>query len=277
MICHTISADKSVATFHTAPMIALTKEQAKDVRTRLTDGCGKLKSMIEGLLDSQGRVADEVHAIRKLGKSLRGGCALLGLHKNAGRELQCIGRLLSSPRDAVARLETWNKLGWDEDKNVAAAIRALLEQGTHAAARRPPRETADWCIARVDKALKKIEALDAGDLADRASKGFRKLDKRAFKRCRKLDRRRADDFHQTRKALKAWLGAVDYLPAESSPYDPGFHGLAKQLGDENDLATLSLWLDGHGFTRRFAPGLWHAIERNRKDLQLTAVAAATAL
>ena len=258
-------------------MNALTEDQANEVRSRIVSGCEQMKSMIDGLLDSQGRVADEVHAIRKLGKSLRGGFTLFRLRKNAARELPAIGRMLSSPRDAVARLSTWRSLHWDEDPSTAAAIAALLEQGTHSAARRPPRETADWCLARVDKAVLKIGSLTPADLCDRAAEGFRKLDKQAFRRCRKLDRKRIEDFHRARKAVKAWLGAVDFLPDDVAPYDPGFHGLAKLLGDENDLATLASWLDAHGFTRRFAPGLWHKIEMDRKDLQLTAIAAATTL
>ena len=43
------------------------------------------------------------------------------------------------------------------------------------------------------------------------------------------------------------------------------------LGDENDLATLSIWLDEHGFTKRFAPDLWTTIKSSRKRLQGKAI------
>ena len=43
--------------------------------------------------------------------------------------------------------------------------------------------------------------------------------------------------------------------------------LAKWLGDENDLATLSGWLEAHGFTERFAPGLWKTVRKARSRLQ----------
>ena len=85
---------------------------AKD---RLAGGCDTMRQRLHGLLDAKGRVAEEVHAIRKLGKSLRGGFSLFRLEKSAALEIQAIGRLLAGPRDAVSRLKTWNKLGWVGD------------------------------------------------------------------------------------------------------------------------------------------------------------------
>jgi hypothetical protein len=67
--------------------------------------------------------------------------------------------------------------------------------------------------------------------------------------------------------VKAWLGAIGFLPEHSVKADPVLHELAEQLGDENDLATLAAWLDEHGFTRRFAPDLWDAIKTSRQRLQ----------
>ena len=104
-------------------------------RERLTTHCESMKQQLLGLLDSKGRVAEEIHAIRKLGKSLRGGFSLFRLGKSAALEIQAIGRLLSGPRDAVSRLNTWNKLGWVGDPGICAAIAGLLDQQTHSAAR----------------------------------------------------------------------------------------------------------------------------------------------
>ena len=252
-------------------MIALDETTARLVREQLTADCSKMKDLLVGLLDSKGKVAEEIHAIRKLGKSLRGGLALFLLEKSAAREIQAIGRLLSGPRDAVSRFNTWNKLGWVGDPGISAAIAGLLEQHTHSAARRPPPETIAWCVDRVSAALEELQAIPAEHLAERISKGLSKLEKRALSRCRKLDHQDDEDFHQARKAVKAWLGAIGLLPENSVKADPVLHELAEQLGDENDLATLSVWLDEHGFTRRFVPDLWNAIKASRRRLQRKAI------
>lgn len=226
-----------------------------------------MKQLLSGLLDSKGKVAEEIHAIRKLGKSLRGGFALFRLEKTSAVEIQAIGRLLSNSRDAVSRFNTWNKLGWQEDPTVSAAIGLLLEQQTHSAARRPPPETMAWCLARVDTALAELQGLPEQNLEGLLTKGLEKLEKRALKRCGKLDHRSEGDFHETRKAVKALLGATEFLPEGSPPPNPQFQHLAELLGDENDLATLSLWLKQHGFTNRFAPDLCKTIDGARGKLQ----------
>lgn len=252
-------------------MIVPDETTARLACERLSADCSKMKDLLAGLLDSKGKVAEEIHAIRKLGKSLRGGFALFLLEKSAAREIQTIGRLLSGPRDAVSRLNTWNKLGWVGDPGISAAIHGLLEQHTHSAARRPPPETIAWCVDRVSAALDELQSLPAEHLPERIGKGLAKLEKRTLTRCRKLDRQDDEDFHQARKAVKAWLGAIGYLPENSVTADPVLHELAEQLGDENDLATLAEWLDEHGFTRRFAPELRDAIKASRRRLQRKAI------
>jgi hypothetical protein len=236
-------------------------------RERLATGCDTMKQLLLGLLDAKGKVAEEVHAIRKLGKSLRGGFSLFRLEKSSALEIQAIGRLLSGPRDAVSRLNTWNKLAWNEDPKVSAAISGLLDQHTHSAARRPPPETIKWCVERADAAQKELNALPVEELAATITKGLKKLEERAIKRCRKLDHRAEEDFHEARKAVKALLGAIGFLPEGAVSLDPRLNDLAELLGDENDLATLSHWLESHGFTPRFAPGLWKTIRAARHRLQ----------
>ena len=240
-------------------------------RERLATGCGTMKQLLNGLLDSSGRVAEEVHAIRKLGKSLRGGFTLFRLEECAALEIQAIGRLLSGPRDAVSRLNTWNKLGWSADPETAAAIVGLLEQHTRSAARRPPPETIAWCLHRVDAALGMLDALPVDSLDKRVSKGLCKLEDKVRKRCSRLDHRAEHDFHEARKALKAWLGAVGFLPGDLSEVVTPLHDLAEMLGDENDLATLADWLRGHGFTPHFAPDLWKSLKMRRRRIQRKAI------
>jgi hypothetical protein len=236
-----------------------------------------MKQSLLGLLDSKGKVAEEVHAIRKLGKSLRGGFWLFRLEKSSALEIQAIGRLLSEPRDAVSRLNTWSKLAWNDDPKVALAIAGLLDQQTHSAARRPPPETIAWCVERTDAAQKELQGLAAEELTGMIAKGLEKLEKRALKRCQKLDHREQEDFHEARKAVKALLGAAGFLPESVMHLDPKLHDMAEMLGDENDLATLSRWLVNHGFTPRFAPGLWKSLERTRRGLQGKAIKVAAKL
>ena len=226
--------------------------------------------LLNGLIDSKGRVAEEVHAIRKLGKSLRGGFTLFRLGKSSAKEIQVIGRLLSGPRDAVSRLSTWRKLAWEGDNSTTAAIYQLLEQQTHSAARRPPAETISWCVERVSKALNHLLELPADTLAARMEVGMEKLGKQIVKRCRKLDHRGEHRFHDARKALKAYLGATGFLPEGAIAHDPTMAELTEILGDENDLATLSNWLEEHGFTVDFVPDLWARITESRKSLQMRA-------
>jgi hypothetical protein len=247
------------------------EQEAKFAREQLLAGCDTMERFLHGLLDSKGRVAEEVHAIRKLGKSLRGGFSLFRLGKNSAKEIQAIGRLLSSPRDAVSRLNTWHKLGWNDDDSASAAIGALLVQQTHSAARRPPPETIAWCAERVAAARRNLQELAENDLTERVGIGMQKLRKRLSKRFETIDHSGKEDFHDARKALKAYLGALGFMPAESFAPDPEMTKLADVLGDENDLGTLSTWLEARGFTADFVPGLWEKLTKSRAKLRKKAI------
>lgn len=252
-------------------MTALSEEDAQFARGQLANGCDKIARLLVELLDSKGRVSEEIHAIRKLGKSLRGGFSLFRLGKSSATEIQAIGRLLSGPRDAVSRLNTWHKLAWNEDASACAAIVGLLDQQTHMAARRPPPEAIAWCIDRVTAARKNLDELPADDLAVRLRLGLEKLDRQVAKRCRKLDPRSEEEFHDARKAVKAYLGALGFLPQGAVMPDPKMTELPELLGDENDLATLSYWLDEHGFTVDFVPTLWQQLTESRQRLRKEAM------
>lgn len=254
----------------------MTESPSQFARDQLAGGCDTMAKLLNGLLDSKGRIAEEVHAIRKLGKSLRGGFALFRL-KNSAIEIQAIGRLLSGPRDAVSRQNTWRKLAWEGDGKVVAAISGLLDQQTHSAARRPPQEVIDWCVERVVEARKSLDELPEEELDARLARGLKKLAKRVNKRFGELDHRGEENFHDARKALKAYLGAQGYLPAGTVPLEPKWVDIADMLGDENDLATLSAWLMNHGFTPKFAPTLWKLLKDGRLGLQKQVMADAAAL
>ncbi len=247
------------------------EKEAKFARQQLLAGCDAMERLLHGLLDSKGRIAEEVHAIRKLGKSLRGGFSLFRLGKSSAKEIQAIGRLLSSPRDAVSRLSTWHKLGWNDDDSAAAAIGALLVQQTHSAARRPPPATIAWSVERVAAARKNLQELPEESLAERVEIGLKKLRKQLSKRFKKIERSGEEDFHNARKALKAYLGALGFMPEESFAPDPEMTELADVLGDENDLGTLSAWLEARGFTENFVPVLWEKLTKSRGKLRKEAI------
>lgn len=252
-------------------MTILTQSDAEFARSQLDSGCNAMAQLLDGLLDSKGRVAEEVHAIRKLGKSLRGGFSLFQL-KDAACEIQVIGRLLSGPRDAVSRLKTWRKLDWENEQAVSKAIFGLLDQHTHSAARRPPQETIEWCQERVGEARKALMELPVESLEKVTQTGAKRLQKKVRIRFSSLDSRHEEDFHDARKALKAFMGAAGFLPERAEHLDPKLAEIADLLGDENDLATLSDWLAEHGFTEKFAPGLWKLIKKNRRAMRKRVIA-----
>jgi len=253
------------------------EDNARFASEQLARGCETMEHLLNGLTDSKGRVAEEVHTIRKLGKSLRGGFALFRLGRTSAKEIQAIGRLLSGPRDATSRLSTWTKLAWQGDATTVAAIAGLLDQQTHSAARRPPPATIAWCVERVAAARKNLAELPPEELAERIDGGLKKLRKRMARRCRRLHHRNHEDFHETRKALKAYLGALGFLPDGTLTPPSEMLELPELLGDENDLGTLSTWLDAHGFTERFAPLLWEELEASRHKLRKKAIRDAAAL
>lgn len=242
-------------------------ETAVHVRQQLVAGCESMKARLSGLTDSHGRITEEIHATRKLGKSLRGGLALFGLRGTACREIQAIGRLLSGSRDAASRIHTWQKLGWNEVPSTAAAILGILEIQMDSSRRKPAAETIAWCQDRVDAVVRELSELSDESMPGQIESGAAKLEKRLIKRCLRLRHDKPERFHEARKAVKAWLGAMDYLPSELRHIPSDYHHLAESLGDENDLATLMHWLERYGFTDHLAPELWHFLRKNRRELQ----------
>jgi len=252
-------------------MISPNEQDARFAHEKLAACCDAMKHLLQGLQCPKGPVADDIHAIRKLGKSLRGGFSLFSLSATSAREIQAIGRLLSGPRDAVSRLSTWQKLGWNEDPSVASAIIGLLEQQAHSAALSPPAETISWCTDRLDAATRNLQQASTKSLANDLARRLAKLHRKLCKRCRNLGLNGKEDFHEARKALKAYLGAVDFLPKGRIPLDPKITEIAEILGDENDLTTLSAWLKSRGFTRHFVPSLWIAITQAHRTFQKQAI------
>jgi len=257
------------------PMTSHIEQDARFAHAKLKASCDTMRQLLLGLDAPQGQVADDIHAIRKLGKSLRGGFSLFGLSATSAREIQVIGRLLSGPRDAMSRLSTWKKLGWNDDPTSAAAITGLLEQYAQTAATQPPAAAVAWCAERVDAAKKNLTTNEDSSLVENLARRLDKLRRKVGKRCHKLDLSDELAFHHARKALKAYLGAVHFLPEGRIPLSPNVDELADLLGDENDLTTLSAWLESHGFTHQFVPSLWNSIAKAHRKLRKRAIRHAT--
>ncbi len=237
---------------------------------RIERCCGTLGIELAALSKTRDDVPAQVKRVRKLGKALRGGLGLLGLGKSAGREIQAVGRLLGGYRDAVSRCETWELLGWEEDASTARAIRALLDQQRRTCIRKPPARALSWCRERVKATQAILAGLDRSEAEHRIPKATDRLRRRMAKRSLRMSRGRDEDFHEARKAIKAWLGAVDCLPEGAAEVPRGLKKLAGILGEENDLATLAAWLEAQGFREALVPELWQSIAARRAKLQTQA-------
>jgi hypothetical protein len=258
-------------------MSAKPDSAAPDVRHALSQACDEMRCRLQALLKPEHKVAKEVHALRKLGKSVRGGMVLLEVEPENIRAVTAVGRLLGGARDAVSRRTTWERLGI-EDGPLAGdpaviAVGALLRNHAKAAARRPPAEIVSWAEARLREAKAALKKIPASEVAERLENGRKHLAKRLKKRLKRLERGDpgADELHGVRKALKAWLGALAHL-SETPP--PAMTALADLLGDINDLHTLADWLHAHGFSPELAPEPWKALREKLDALEKSALAEA---
>lgn len=258
-------------------MSELINLHAGPARQKLVIGCDDMIVALNELLISKKHIAEQIHSLRKLGKSLRGGSVILDGTKTAAREIQAVGRLLAERRDATSRRKTWEKLHWKPRHPSARAISDLLKQQVSAANRKPPKTAILWAISRVQTAKQHLQELPEEELSERLAKGIAKLEKQLVKRSRRIDRHGEDDFHELRKSIKALLGAHKFLPEISHPQAASLDELADILGDENDLTTLGLWLEQHGFTSRLEPDLWKKIDKSRNKLRAEAVHKASEL
>ncbi len=227
--------------------------------------------MLSGLNDSHGRVADEIHEVRKHGKRLRGGLAVIGEAKPCIRWLAVTGRMLGGSRDAVVRAKTWDSLGVPSSApaSAEAAIGALLALEAQAAARRPPQEVIDWSLAALGQVRGRLEARGEAETAAAAEAGARQLKKQLKKRLKRaLQRVDNEDFHDCRKAAKAWLGGVALVaPEVVLPGREEAEKLADNLGEEHDLEVLALWLGERGFTHATTRTAWKILLKRQEKIR----------
>jgi len=245
-----------------------------DVRRALNHACDEMLHRLHALLKPEHKVAKEVHALRKLGKSVRGGLVLLEVAPERIRAVTAVGRLLGGARDAVSRRTTWDRLGLEAGPQAGdpsvIAIGALVKDQAKSATRRPPAEVVSWAEARLRQAKAALKAIPADEVAGRLEQGRKRLAKRLKKKLKRLehDEPSADELHQARKALKAWLGALAHL--NETPLS-AMTELADLLGDLNDLHTLGEWLRSQGFSPELAPEPWKALREKWVRLEKSAI------
>lgn len=247
-----------------------------EVRARLVAECLAMEESLRGLLHPNAHVTDETHALRKKGKSLRGGLVLLRVPKSAARAVGAVGKLLGAPRDSVSRRTTWRRLdlegGSHAEEASVAAIGALLDMHAKSAARRPPPVAVEWAETRLRHARAALAAIPEEDLEKRVRKGRKALARRLAKRLKAVGQDPgAVELHEARKAIKAWLGALHHLGEEP---EKELIDYAEVLGDVNDLHVLATWLAVHGFSEGSSPIPWRALEERLALLLETALLSA---
>ncbi len=240
-------------------------------RASLIAACAEMDRLLRGLNDSHGRVADEVHQVRKLGKRLRGGLTVIGEAKPCLRWISVIGRMLGGARDATVRTKTWQALEMGEAApgSVEAAITSLLEVEASAASRRPPQGVIDWSLAALEQVKGRLESRTDEETAAAAAEGAAILERRLRKQLKRaLQRVRNEDFHDCRKAAKAWLGGMSLVaPALELPGAKEAEKLGNSLGHENDLEVLACWLTDRGFSHATAGAAWKVLRKRQEKIR----------
>jgi len=237
----------------------------------LIAACVEMERLLVGLNDSHGKVAEEILQVRKLGKSLRGALTLCGEPKPCIRWIAVIGRMLGGTRDATVRVKTWKSLesGEAAPGSVEAAIGAMLELEASAANRRPPQAVIDWSQAALGQVVSRLAARSEEDLAVSCTEGAVRLERQLRKRLKRaLQRVRNEDFHDCRKAAKAWRGGMSLvLPGVELPGSKEAKQLADSLGEENDLEVLARWLTRRGFTPATAGAAWKTLRKRQEKIR----------
>ena len=246
------------------------------MRGHLLGLCDSMDACLRSLLDSKRRVAEGVHDTRKLGKALRGGLALVGMPRATLAAVTAVGRMLAGQRDAVSRLKTWQRLGWDNapqaEVDTLTAVTAMLEKLAHSAGRKPPQEAVAWAVAHIATVRAALVPQSEESLLEALPEGLRRLKRRLAKRLRKLGMRHRDEpaFHEARKGVKAWLGAQTLMGQTA---DSNCLHLAELLGDENDLSALEAWLKARGFSKPMAPLMWRHLHERHHTVRIHCLAA----
>ena len=239
------------------------EEPYAGAREGLLGACRQVDERLARLAGGGADLAAEVHAIRKLGKKLRGGLMIACGDQGQIRQVGMIGRLLGEARDASVLRETWADL-WDlepEEGSVEWVIDAMIGHQADRAGVAPPAEVVAWSregVARVRETVEQ-DALLATRCREGSARMLRSLRKRLK---RALERVEDEDFHAARKSVKFWLGGMKLVAPEPVEAVAGpLERLGDALGHEHDLQVFGEWMRQHGFTPASAPRVWKRLPK----------------
>jgi len=246
------------------------------------------RQALAALADRQQDAVENIHTLRKNGKRLRGGLELLGAPEPVIQELRDFGRLLSVARDSTVRVLTMRALcerageGVMADPEFEVAMRQLEAESKLGGA--PPAAVRKFIRDRLESVVEWLQ-----DARFSGSKGvtkrMRQLISRAERRLRviarkpkQLERRlrviarkpkQLEDYHETRKAVKALLGAAQFLfetPERALRREMRrLDRLGEDLGWVQDLDVLDEWLENHGLTTARLPVLHQSMQRQIRE------------
>ena len=145
----------------------------------------------------------------------------------------------------------------------------MLDLEASAANRRPPQAVVDWSHAALGQVVSRLAARTEEEMAASAVEGVARLERQLRKQLKRaLQRVRNEDFHDCRKAAKAWLGGLSLVrPGVDLPGVEEAGQLAESLGDENDLEVLACWLTSRGFTPATAGTAWKQLHKRQERVR----------
>lgn len=242
--------------------------EAGSLEIRLDPAIETCRQALAALSDRQQDPVENIHTLRKNGKRLRGGLELLGAPEPVLQELRDLGRLLSVARDSTVRVLTMRALckrageAVQADPEFGVAMRQLVAESKLGGT--PPAAVREFTRDRLESVVEWLQDASFG-----GSKGVAKRMRRLITRARARLKviagkpKRLEDYHETRKAVKALLGAAQFLFSEP---EAALHRemrrldrLGEDLGWVQDLDVLGEWLDDHGLTTARLPVLHQSL------------------
>lgn len=240
-------------------------------RVALIAACEEMDGLLNGLVDSKGRIVDEIHQVRKAGKRLRGALTIIGEPKPCVRWLAVIGKMLGESRDATVRVQVWRDLGFDQPgpNSVEAVIASVLALEADAARRCPTREVVEWARSAVTQLKNRLEARSDEEIAEDAEVGADKLYRQLRKRLKRTYQRSRDaDFQECRKVIIEWTGGMSLIaPNLELPGEDEAARLSENLGEESDLEVLAQWMTKRGFSSAIAGAAWKVLRKRQEKVR----------
>jgi CHAD domain-containing protein len=228
------------------------------------------RDSLAALVDSAEKPAKSIHQLRKNGKRLRGGLELLGAPEPVILELRDLGRMLAVARDSRVRVSTFETLcdRVGEDAKADADFEVAADQLRFEAQLGgvPPVAVRRFAGSRLEAVAQWLEGAefgDAGEVARRMDRLISQAKQHLKVIAAKPDK--LEDYHEGRKAVKALLGAAEFLFEDP---DPDFRRelrrldrLGEDLGWVQDLDVFDAWLNDHGLTLARMPVLHQVMQR----------------